>query len=160
MNNLQNETYKKTLLESYLKQQQPIANSNNRELVKIDNFDDINMEQFKELVKKWIEIDNAIKKASEIIKERKIVRDKLSQIISNFMFKYNIEDLNTKDGVKIRCKVSNIKKPINKTFIKDKISEIFSEDEKKREEVIKKIYEEERGVIQKVGLRRLKISNQ
>jgi hypothetical protein len=76
------------------------------------------------------------------------------------MFKYNIEDLNTKDGVKIRCKVSNIKKPINKTFIKDKISEIFSEDEKKREEVIKKIYEEERGVIQKVGLRRLKISNQ
>lgn len=164
MNNLENETYKKTLLESYLKQQQPIASTSsqiiNRELVKVDNFEDISMDQFKELVKKWIEIDNGIKKATEIIKERKIVRDKLSQIISNFMFKYNIEDLNTKDGVKIRCKVSNVKKPINKNFITDKISEIFAEDEKKKDEIIKKIYEEERGVIQKVGLRRLKISNQ
>jgi hypothetical protein len=129
-----------------------------REIVRYEVPDEnnITLEEFKEYVKKWIELDNTIKRAQEAIKERKQARDKLSMLISKFMCKYDIEDLNTKEG-RIRCKVMQVKAPVSQKVVKQKIIDYFQNDENKKEEIISKIYNE-RETVQKVSLRRLKIS--
>lgn len=150
--NSQQETIKKQLMETYLNQQRP----NNGALVPAANEDNISLEEFREYVRKWLDLDNNIKKAQEVIRERKKVRDKLSMVISGFMCKYNIEDLNTKEG-RIRCKISTVRSPVNQKVIKQKITDYFSNDENRKEEILSKIYEE-RDKVEKVSLRRLKIT--
>jgi hypothetical protein len=171
------ESLKNKLLEQYLRQQQGVQRTNTSsqqhhaspsqastssayEIVKVnpDEMSNITLEEFKEYVKKWIELDNVIKKGQEAIRERKQVRDKLSLIISKFMCKYDIEDLNTKEG-KIRCKVTQAKAPLSQKVIKQKITDYFQSSDKTLQaaDVIQKIYNE-RETVQKVSLRRLKIS--
>ena len=150
--NSQQETLKKQLMETYLSQQRP----NSGALVPVESEDQISLEEFRDYVRKWLDLDNNIKKAQEVIRERKKVRDKLSMVISGFMCKYNIEDLNTKEG-RIRCKVSTVRSPVNQKVIKQKITDYFSNDENKKEEILNKIYEE-RDKVEKVSLRRLKIT--
>ena len=43
------------------------------------------------------------------------------------MVNYNISDLNTEQG-KIRCNERNRKKPLNKTNIRDNLSQVISDD--------------------------------
>lgn len=175
--NYQQEALKKQLMESYLRQQQqqqqqpqrpPASFSQHQQqqqvqssaLVQVSNDEDvpdnISLEEFREYVRKWLELDNNIKKAQEVIRERKKVRDKLSMLISGFMCKYNIEDLNTKEG-RIRCKVRTVRSPVNQKVVKQKITDYFSNDEDKKADILSKIYEE-REKVEKVSLRRLKIS--
>jgi hypothetical protein len=139
---------KKRLMDNYLQQQQIVHVP--------DVTQNISLEEFRDYVRKWLELDNNIKKAQEVIKERKKVRDKLSTVISAFMCKYNIEDLNTKEG-RIRCKVSTVKAPVNQKVVKQKITDYFGNDENKKQDILTKIYEE-RPEVEKVSLRRLKIS--
>lgn len=143
---------KKRLMESYLQHQQQT-----QQLVHVpDVTQNISLEEFRDYVRKWLELDNMIKKTQEAIKERKQVRDKLSTVISAFMCKYNIEDLNTKEG-RIRCKVQTVKAPVSQKVVKQKITDYFSNDESKKQEILNKIYEE-RGEVEKVSLRRLRIT--
>lgn len=144
---------KKQMMENYLHQQQTAST---HALVPVEEKENISLEEFREYVRKWLELDNNIKKAQEVIKERKKVRDKLSMVISGFMCKYNIEDLNTKEG-RIRCKVSTVRAPVNQKVIKQKISDYFVNDEDKQVAILNKIYEE-RDKVEKVSLRRLKIT--
>ena len=113
------------------------------------------IDQFREYVRKWMELDNTVKKAQHLIREKRKQRDALSIAISKFMCKYDIEDLNTKEG-RIRCKVTQVKAPLNQKVVKEKIASIFQGDEEKSNQIIKKLYEE-RDTVQKVSLRRLKI---
>ena len=117
----------------------------------------ITLEEFKNFVKKWLEYDNYIKKAQEVIKEKRVLRDKLSQVIIKFMTKYNIEDLNTKEG-RIRCKTTQVKPPVSQKCIKERLNQYFDNDERKKEEVLSTIYKRNDEKIEKTSLRRLKIS--
>jgi hypothetical protein len=117
----------------------------------------ITLDQFKELVKKWFELDNFIKKGQETLREKKRARTKLGDVIQNFMQKYDIEDLNTKEG-RIRCKTRKVKQPISASSIKQKITDLFAHDTNTKDMVLTKIYNEERPMVEKVSLRRLKIS--
>ena len=134
-------------MDQYLSQQQHMV------LYKDPN--SITMDDFKQLVKKWFELDNYMKKVQQVIKDKRKEKLQISQIIMAFMCKYNIEDLNTKEG-RIRCKSVQVKAPINKEFIKQQLIQ-YVKEETKRDEVIQKIYEE-RETVEKTTLRRLKIS--
>lgn len=118
--------------------------------------ENITLEEFRTYVKKYLELDNYIKKAREIVREKRKQKDKLSEVISKFMIKFNIEDLKTKDGC-IRCKVGYVKAPVNQKAIKEKITDYFKNNENECKEVIHKVFEE-REKVEKVSLRRLKIS--
>jgi len=120
------------------------------------NDENVTLEEFKGYVRKWLELDNFLRKAQETIREKRKVRDQLSQTIIKFMCKFNIEDLNTKEG-RIRCKVGYVKAPVNQKVIKQRLSDYFGDKEQQKNEVLSKIYEE-REVSEKVSLRRLKIS--
>jgi hypothetical protein len=160
-----NEQLRRQLMENYLKQQQSadvadatsVTSENPNPLVLYNEVpENISLEEFKNFVKKWLEYDNFIKKAREIIKEKKKLRDKLSETITKFMCKYNIEDLNTKEG-RIRCKTLTVKPPVSQKVVKQRITDYFKGDENRQKEIITKIYED-RETVEKVSLRRLKIT--
>jgi hypothetical protein len=118
--------------------------------------DNISIEDFTTLVQKWIEIDNWLKKSQEIMKEKRKQKDKLKQVITHYMSKYNIEDLNTSEG-KIRCKVQYVKSGVNQKVVKNKIVEFMQDNEEQCNALITKIFNE-REKVEKMSLRRIKIT--
>lgn len=138
-------------MENYLQQQSQMVVYN-----KNNDPDNVSMEEFKQIVKKWFEIDNYVKRAQDLIKEKRAEKTKLSEVIVKFMCKYDIEDLNTKEG-RIRCKNVSVKAPVSKQIVKQRIADYFGQDQEKQTEILQKIYEPGEKV-EKVTLRRLKIS--
>jgi len=159
------ESLKRQLMENYLRQQQAVDGTDavsvvsenpNPLVVYNDVPENISLEEFKNYVKKWLEYDNFVKKARDVIKEKRKLQDKLSETITKFMCKYNIEDLNTKEG-RIRCKTLTTRAPVSQKVVKQKITDYFQGDEDKQKEILQKIYDE-RATTEKVSLRRLKIT--
>jgi len=132
----------------HVTKQQPPPPSETR-LVPVE---EVSLEDFKNFVKKWLELDAYIKKAQELVKEKRKQRNKLAEIITKFMCKYNIEDLNMKEG-RIRCKTSYIREPVTQKEIKEKITTLVPD----KKDDIKKIFDE-RPKKEKVSLRKLKIT--
>ena len=87
---------------------------------------------FKENVKKYIVFDDDIKKLEKVVKEKKAEKKKITEFIIEFMSNYNIEDLSIEKG-KLKKSISYTKKPINKTIIKQKLSEYFKNESKATE---------------------------
>lgn len=118
--------------------------------------DNISIDDFTNLVQKWIELDNWIKKSQEIAKQKRKQKDKLGEVITHYMTKFNIEDLNTSEG-KIRCKVRYVKSGVNQKVVKEKITEFLKDNEETCNTLITKIFDE-REKVEKVSLRRIKIT--
>jgi hypothetical protein len=118
--------------------------------------DNISIEDFSNLVKKWIEIDNWIKKTQETAKQKRKQKEKLGEVITHYMCRYNIEDVNTSEG-KIRCKVRYVKSGVNQKVVKEKINELFKDNEETCNALITKIFED-RDKVERVSLRRIKIT--
>ena len=86
------------------------------------------LSEFKTQVKQWLSIDEEIQKYETKIKELKNLKKKLLEPqITSFMVNYNISDLNTEQG-KIRCNERNRKKPLNKTNIRNNLSQVISDN--------------------------------
>lgn len=136
----------------------PVANDTNQlSIVPVNDLpENISIEDFSNLVKKWIELDNWIKKSQEIAKQKRKQKDKLSEVITHYMTRYNIEDLNTSEG-KIRCKVRYVKSGVNQKVVKEKITELLKDDEEQCNTLITKIFND-REKVEKVSLRRIKIT--
>jgi hypothetical protein len=129
---------KNQIINTYLNQQLQTTNEN-RDVQQVEFPDTSNMEDFKNQVKAWIEIDNQIKKLQGLIRERNNAKKQLTVKILAFMGRYNIEDLNTKDG-KLRYKVSQVRKQVNHKEIKSRLSEHFSHTNS-IEELTEKVFE-------------------
>lgn len=118
--------------------------------------DNMSLEEFKHQVKMWIELDNQIKKVNEVLKEKKSVQKVLTEKILAFMARYNIEDLNTKDG-KLRYKVTQVKPAVKQTTIKKKLLNFFEYDKDLSEKVMRAVFEDPGDSrVAKPSLRRLK----
>ena len=86
------------------------------------------LEDFKTQVKTWLSIDEEIASYETKIKELKKLKKKtLEPQITKFMVDYNLSDLNTEKG-KIRCNERNRKKPLNKTNIRENLSQVINDD--------------------------------
>lgn len=140
---------KKQQIEKYIKQQQMVIYDESQS-------GDLSMEDFKLCIKRWFELDNYLKRAQEVLKEKRAEKNKLSDIIMKFMCKHNIEDLNTKEG-RIRCKNTYVKAPINKQLVQQRIADFFVHDENKQKEILYKIYDD-REKVEKTTLRRIRIT--
>jgi hypothetical protein len=131
--------------------------TSNTSIVPINELpDNISIEDFSNLVKKWIEIDNWIKKSQEAARQKKKQKDKLTEVITHYMSRYNIEDLNTSEG-KIRCKVRHVKSGVNQKVVKEKINEFLKDNEETCNALISRIFVE-REKVEKISLRRIKIT--
>lgn len=111
------------------------------------------LDDFKNQVRAWIEIDNSVRKLKQAIKERNNVKKQLTDKILSFMGKYNIEDLNTKDGSRLRYKVTQVKEPLTASKIKERITENF-EQINSVDDLQERVFSTKK--VQKISLRRLK----
>lgn len=120
----------------------------------VEHIDKALLEEFKQQVKLWWDLDTAVKRLQQAAKERKKVQLKLSAKILEFMQRHNIEDLNTKDGV-LRYKSTYVKAPVSAKDLKEKLTTHFSENTTALD-IIKKTFDD-REKVEKVSLRRVKL---
>jgi len=111
---------KMDLLKSYLEDQE-------NALVKVPDND--NLEKFKNDVRIWMEIDNNIRNIKKALKERNDAKKVLTNKILEFMGRFNIEDLNTKEGVKLRYQINNVTIKPSKKDIECRLKENFGKVE-------------------------------
>jgi hypothetical protein len=115
---------KQSLLNTYLAQQYESGEPDGKEQAIIETPTDAELEEFKNYVKAFIDVDNDIRKLKQAIKERNTLKTTLSINIVKFMSKFSIEDLNTKHG-KIRYTIQNVKKPLSKAEIRCRLLETY-----------------------------------
>ena len=88
----------------------------------------VELQNFKEEVKTWIQLDNEIQEYEKKIKELKKRRNKeLEPSITTFMINHNISDLNTGGG-KIKCTPRNTKQTLNKGYIEENLKKVIQDD--------------------------------
>jgi len=92
-----------------------------------ESINELMLEEFKKHVQNWMTFDNQIKRLSAASKQLNIKKKELNEKILDFMSKYNIEDLNTKEGV-IRYKKSYVKVPLTQKVIREKLNDIFKDN--------------------------------
>lgn len=112
------------------------------------------LEEFKDNVKQWLELDNQLKRLAAASKERRKKKTDINLKILDFMGRFNIEDLNTKDGI-IRYRKTFVKEPLSQKTIKAKLEELFKDDQDNFEKIGKIFTEREK--VEKTSLRRLKL---
>ena len=122
----------------------------------LDTLDAALLEEFKQQVKLWCELDTAIKRLQNAIRERKKAQNVMKTKILDFMQRYRVEDLNTRDGV-VRYKTAYVKAPLSQRNIRDKLTEYFTNDPAALG-IIRKVFEE-REQVEKVSLRRITNGN-
>tara|TARA_B100001287_G_C22618774_1_gene498960 strand:+ start:360 stop:767 length:408 start_codon:yes stop_codon:yes gene_type:complete len=88
------------------------------------------LNEFKSQLKQWLTIDEEINKHEKKIKELKDLKKKiLEPQITNFMVNHNVKDVNTQIG-KIRCNERKTKKPLNKSNIRNNLSQVITDNTK------------------------------
>lgn len=91
------------------------------------------VDQFKQICKQWLALNDDIKKLQGAIKVRRQFQNELTPKMMSFMRDKQIEDLDTGDG-KLKYTITNRKAPLNKENIQKKLSEYFK-DTKQAENV-------------------------
>jgi len=116
-----------------------------------EQINDFELEEFKKLVHQWLSYDDDLKQLKKAEKEINDAKKALTEPIMAFMAKNNIEDCNTTNG-KLKYSVSQVKKPINRQYLMDKINQ-YMNNSKKAEELTVYLFDN-REKEQKVQLRR------
>lgn len=93
----------------------------------VNELGEIELNDFKNKVKKWLSIDTDIDKLQTKIKELKKIKKDIEPEITSFMVNYNISDLNTDKG-KIKYNERKTKKPLNKINIRNNLSQVINDD--------------------------------
>jgi hypothetical protein len=143
---------KSQIINSYLSQQMN-ADNPSYQMQTIDVPGPNELDEFKTHVRLWMEMDNSVKKMQASIRERNAAKSVISAKILQFMCKFNIEDLNTKEG-KLKYRVSQVKEPLSQSILKTRFVQNY-DPKKTAEEMTSKIFDE-RKMIEKHSLRRTK----
>ena len=109
------------------------------------------LDTFKNLVNDWFKYDDQIRKLKIAIKERKNYQRVFNNKIEEFMFNFKYNDLNTQHG-RIKTNVKECIVPIKMNDIKTKI---IKYKELSGEELLKRIFEEDRQTVVKKNIKRI-----
>ena len=116
-----------------------------------DQITEYELNEFRNIVDKWLSIDEDIRRLEKAARELKAKKKELDKPITDFMNRYKIEDCNTGNG-KLKCTTKQVKKPLTKKYLTDQLCN-FLRNQKKGEELSKAIYEN-RESEERVQLRR------
>ena len=108
-------------------------------------------DQLKSNVKSYLEIDDQIKALNKAIAERRKQKTKLNDEILNTMKKFEIDNMNTKNG-RLIYSVTKTSKPLNKTNLLKGLNIYFNNEDTSKE--VTKIVLDNREKVEKVKLRR------
>lgn len=123
-----------TLMEQQMKKEE--KEKEKSKITVPENIDDnqimlneVELNKFKAMVKKWLSYDDEIKVLQNALKDRRAKKNELTPVVMDFMKNHEIEDLNTKDG-KLKCYTSNRKKALTQKDIKHKLLGYFKSENK------------------------------
>jgi len=108
-------------------------------------------EQLKNNVKIYLDMDDQIKALNKAIVERRKKKNELSEEILGTMKKFEIDNMNTKNG-KLIYSTTKSTKPLNKTNLITGLNLYFQDEDKAKN--ISKIVLNNREKVEKVKLRR------
>lgn len=108
----------KELQENQLKHEMLKFNDNNDEFA-----------NFKQMISKWLDLDDDIKKLRKAASNRNKIKKELTPKILDYMQKNKICNLNTKSG-RIKCRTSVRTRALNNNAIKEKLIEYFKNTHK------------------------------
>jgi hypothetical protein len=108
-------------------------------------------DQLKANVKSYLEIDDQIKALNKAIVERRKQKTKLNDDILNTMKKFEIDNMNTKNG-RLIYSVTKTSKPLNKTSLLKGLNIYFNNEDTSK--AVTKIVLDNREKVEKVKLRR------
>ncbi len=112
---------------------------------------------FKGQVRAWMELDEGIKQAKSVLKTRNDTKKALTTRILDFMQKYKIDDLNTRDGKLCLRSTMVAAEPLSQKRIKSELLRLH-ESARSAEELTSLIFDD-REKVPKPTLRRLKVSS-
>ena len=108
-------------------------------------------EQLKSNVKIYLDMDDQIKALNKAIAERRKKKNELSEEILGTMKKFEIDNMNTKNG-KLIYSTTKSTKPLNKTNLITGLNLYFQDEDKAKN--VSKIVLNNREKVEKVKLRR------
>ena len=108
-------------------------------------------EQLKTNVKNYLEMDDQIKALNKAIVERRKKKNELSEEILGTMKKFEIDNMNTKNG-KLIYSSSKSTKPLNKSNLISGLNLYFKDEDKAKN--VSKLVLDSREKVEKVKLRR------
>ena len=108
-------------------------------------------DNLKENVKEYLEIDDQIKALNKAIVERRKQKSKLSADILTMMNKFEIDNMNTKNG-RLIYSVSNTSKPISKKNLVDGLNIYFKNEDTAKS--VSQIVLDSRQKVEKITLKR------
>ena len=108
-------------------------------------------EQLKENVKEYLEIDDQIKALNKAMSDRRKQKRKLNDDILIMMKKFEIDNMNTKNG-RLIYNVSNISKPLCKQNLIDGLNVYFKNDDTAKS--VSEIVLDARPKVEKITLKR------
>ena len=82
--------------------------------------------EFKSNVSEWLTLDDDIETLKKAIKERNKKKNELTSKITEYMNKFEINDLNTNNG-KLKFSKSLYTKPLNKNFLISRLGDYFKD---------------------------------
>ena len=88
--------------------------------------------EFKKNVKKWLELDDDLRKLREATKKFNLIKKELTPLITDFMNKNQVEDVNINGG-KLRCKTGKYKKPLSQKSLQQQLANFFGNIDKGKE---------------------------
>jgi hypothetical protein len=108
-------------------------------------------DNLKDNVKEYLEIDDQIKALNKAIVERRKQKSKLSADILTMMNKFEIDNMNTKNG-RLIYSVSNTSKPLSKKNLVDGLNIYFKNEDTAKS--VSQIVLDSRPKVEKITLKR------
>lgn len=111
------------------------------------------LDMFKQDVRRWLDIDNAIKVLQDNLKDRRKEKTALTSRIMDFMKRHNIDDLNTPMG-RLRFQVRKVKAPLSQQEIQRRINDYYKDDAMSSQQVRAAVFGQ-RALCNRASIRRL-----
>ena len=108
-------------------------------------------EQLTTTVKSYLELDDQIKALNKALLERRKQKNKLSDAILEMMKKFEIDNMNTKNG-RLIYSVNKTTKPLTKTNLLSGLNMYFKNEDQAK--TVSQVVLENREKVEKVKLRR------
>ena len=119
------------------------------------------LDEFKNQVRMWMELDGSIKQLQQLQRERRLYKKQLTDKILEFMARHNIDDLNSNNG-RLIYKTSYVKTPLPQSVIRQRVETALNNETTLNPErsltITSTVFNRDRTQRASLSLRKLQVS--
>lgn len=109
--------------------------------------------EFRGHVRTWFQLDTELKDLQRQMRDKRAVKNKLREVILDFMRRYNIEELRTQDG-RLRFETRSVKRAPTKAQIQDSLMSLFESQPEVADQLSQRLFNADN--VTRVSLKRIK----